>query len=122
MPSGSHLALYDGTDTDEAYVKATAGYNRGGGVPYNLRSPHQIAQFFAGLQLVEPVGGAVHRRPEPSQVGAPTPCLPGAVSAGCGEPTAHCAISASADSKMDSPSASSSSPITSGGRNRNTLP
>ncbi|MDT0345486.1 SAM-dependent methyltransferase [Streptomyces litchfieldiae] len=74
LPSGSYLALYDGTDTDEVYVTATATYNGSGGVPYNLRSPERIASFFEGLDLVEP--GVVELstwRPEASPLGAPRP-------------------------------------------------
>ncbi|MEV0402944.1 SAM-dependent methyltransferase [Actinoallomurus sp. NPDC050550] len=54
LPSGSHLAVRDGTDTDEAYVEATRQYAAGGAVPYNLRSPERIAGFLDGLELVEP--------------------------------------------------------------------
>lgn len=54
VPSGSYLALYDGTNTDPAYVQALGGYNKGGGVPYIPRSPEQIEDFFAGLEVLEP--------------------------------------------------------------------
>ncbi len=54
VPSGSHLALYDGTNTDPAYVQALGGYNRGGAVPYTPRSPQQVEGFFEGLELLEP--------------------------------------------------------------------
>ncbi len=53
-PSGSYLALYDGTNTDQAFVEAQRRYNEGGAVPYHLCSPEQIAGFFEGLGLVEP--------------------------------------------------------------------
>jgi hypothetical protein len=54
LPSGGYLAIYDGTNTDPAYVEAIRVYNEGGSVPYNLRSPEQISRFFDGLDLVEP--------------------------------------------------------------------
>jgi hypothetical protein len=54
LPSGSYLALYDGTNTNKAGVEAQERYNKSGAVPYHLRSPEQIARFFDGLELVEP--------------------------------------------------------------------
>ncbi|KAB8166349.1 SAM-dependent methyltransferase [Streptomyces sp. 3MP-14] len=74
LPSGSYLALYDGTDTDPEYVAATDGYNSSGGVPYILRSPEAIAGYFEGLELVEP--GVVELstwRPEPGTAELVTP-------------------------------------------------
>lgn len=54
LASGSYLVIADSTDTDEAFVAAQQRYNDGGSVPYVLRSPEQIAQFFDGLDLVDP--------------------------------------------------------------------
>jgi S-adenosyl methyltransferase len=55
LPSGSYLALNDGTNViSKAFAEAQEGYNRSGAVPYHLRSPAQIAGFFEGLELVEP--------------------------------------------------------------------
>lgn len=54
VPSGSYLALYDGTDTSVASIEATAKYVETGGVPYNLRSPEQLGECFEGLELVDP--------------------------------------------------------------------
>ncbi|MCO6008331.1 SAM-dependent methyltransferase [Actinoallomurus purpureus] len=55
LPSGSYLALRDGTDTNEAYEEAIGQYNSTtGAVPYNLRSPERIAGYLDGLDLVEP--------------------------------------------------------------------
>jgi hypothetical protein len=74
LPSGSYLALYDGTDTDPVYVTATSTYNESGGVPYNLRSPERIAGYFDGLDLVEP--GVVELstwRPETAPLGTAKP-------------------------------------------------
>jgi hypothetical protein len=75
MPSGSYLALYDGTDTDKVYVNATNGYNQqSGGVPYILRSPTEIEGFFGGLELVPPGVVELSRwRPEATAVGQATP-------------------------------------------------
>jgi hypothetical protein len=72
LPSGSHLVLSDGTDTDKAREEAHRRYNSGGAVPYLLRSPERIAGFFDGLELVEPGVVSVSRwRPEPSSSGPP---------------------------------------------------
>ncbi|GAA5077921.1 hypothetical protein HNP84_003986 [Thermocatellispora tengchongensis] len=71
LPSGSYLALYDGTDTDPAYVKALGGYNRGSGaIPYTPRSPEMIERFFTGLELLEPgVVSVPLWRPDPNPWG-----------------------------------------------------
>ncbi len=67
LPVGSHLALNDGTDTDEALNTAQAAYNTSGALPYHLRTPDQIARFFDGLELVEPgVVSVPLWRPDPS--------------------------------------------------------
>jgi len=72
VPSGSYLAVRDGTDTDPAYVEAIRGYNASGAVPYNLRSPDQIAGYFEGLELVEPgVVSCPLWRPDADSSGAP---------------------------------------------------
>jgi len=54
LPSGSYLAMSDGTNTDEAGVRSMNLYKNSGAVPYHLRSPDRIAAFFDGLELVEP--------------------------------------------------------------------
>ncbi|MEU0121984.1 SAM-dependent methyltransferase [Streptomyces albidoflavus] len=54
LPSGSYLALSDGTDTSEALNAAVAAYNSQSAHTYHLRSPAHIATFFEGLDLVEP--------------------------------------------------------------------
>jgi S-adenosyl methyltransferase len=54
LPSGSYLALSDGTDTNEAAVRSMELYASSGAVPYHLRSPERIAGFFKGLEMVEP--------------------------------------------------------------------
>ncbi|SFQ28978.1 S-adenosyl methyltransferase [Actinomadura madurae] len=73
LPSGSYLALNDGTDTDEAFAEAQEGYDETGAVPYRLRRPDQVAAFFDGLTMVEPGFVPVNRwHPEPSPF-EPTP-------------------------------------------------
>jgi hypothetical protein len=54
LPSGSSLALCDGTDTSPALNEAIAVYNQNSASSYHLRSPEQIAGFFDGLTLVAP--------------------------------------------------------------------
>ncbi len=54
LPSGSYLALCDGTDTDDSLNQAIAAYNAKSASSYHLRSPERIARFFDGLELVEP--------------------------------------------------------------------
>ncbi|HZC99997.1 MAG TPA: SAM-dependent methyltransferase, partial [Actinomycetes bacterium] len=74
LPSGSYLALYDGTNIDEADVEAQERYNESGAVPYHLRSPEQIAGFFEGLELVEPgVVSCPRWRPDPAEASGGLP-------------------------------------------------
>ncbi|MET8473574.1 SAM-dependent methyltransferase [Streptomyces sp. NPDC006422] len=54
LPSGSYLALSDGTNTNEALNTAVAGYNQQSAHTYHLRSPEQIAGYFEGLDVVDP--------------------------------------------------------------------
>ncbi|MCI2417487.1 SAM-dependent methyltransferase [Saccharopolyspora sp. K220] len=54
LPSGSYLALYDGSDVNQQAVEAQEDYNDTGAVPYRFRSPELIAKFFDGLELVDP--------------------------------------------------------------------
>jgi hypothetical protein len=55
LPSGSYLSLNDGTSVvSDEVSKAQQDYNDTGAVPYNLRTPEEIASFFAGLDVVEP--------------------------------------------------------------------
>ncbi|TDD33752.1 SAM-dependent methyltransferase [Actinomadura sp. KC06] len=79
LPSGSHLAVYDGTDTDPAYLEAIGRYNASSGaVPYAPRSVEQIARYLDGLEVLEPGVVLVSRwRPEPSPWEEP-PAVPGA--------------------------------------------
>jgi hypothetical protein len=54
VPSGSHLVVWDGTNTTPAVVEGAARLAQSGGAPYILRSPEQIGGLFDGLELVEP--------------------------------------------------------------------
>jgi hypothetical protein len=72
LPSGSHLVLNDGTNTDPKRREAHQRYNSGGAVPYHLRSPEEITRFFDGLELLEPGVVPVSQwRPEHSPFGLP---------------------------------------------------
>ncbi|GGN49468.1 hypothetical protein FHR83_008795 [Actinoplanes campanulatus] len=65
VPSGSYLAVYDGTDITPANVEAARIWNESAAQPYHLRSPARLARFFDGLELVEPGVVPVTRwRPE----------------------------------------------------------
>jgi hypothetical protein len=54
LPSGSCLALCDGTDTSASLNEAIAAYNQNSASSYHLRSPEQVAAFFDGLDVVPP--------------------------------------------------------------------
>ena len=54
IPSGSHLVLWDGTNTTPAVVEGAERLAQSGGVPYILRSPDEIGSLFDGLDMVEP--------------------------------------------------------------------
>ncbi|MER6809907.1 SAM-dependent methyltransferase [Spirillospora sp. NPDC000708] len=65
LPSGSFLALYDGTATDQAFLDAQQGYDDTGADPYRLRNPNQLRGFFTGLDLIDPgVVPVPHWRPD----------------------------------------------------------
>ncbi|WP_030176530.1 SAM-dependent methyltransferase [Spirillospora albida] len=51
---GSHLVLWDGTNTDPAVVEGAEKLVESGGVPYILRSPDELAGCFEGLDLLPP--------------------------------------------------------------------
>ncbi|MGW4423361.1 SAM-dependent methyltransferase [Streptosporangium sp. NPDC004631] len=70
LPSGSHLALSDGTNTNEALNAALRVYNDNSASSYHLRAPEQIAGFFNGLELVEPGVVTTSRwRPDVADIG-----------------------------------------------------
>jgi hypothetical protein len=54
VPSGSYLALYDGTTDDEGFVKLCEEYAKTGGLPYIPRSRDQLRAHFNGLDMVAP--------------------------------------------------------------------
>ncbi len=56
LPSGSYLALNDGTNVirGKEFDEAMQVWNQASSAPYCLRSIEQIARFFDGLELVEP--------------------------------------------------------------------
>ncbi|QUX30627.1 MULTISPECIES: SAM-dependent methyltransferase [Nocardiopsis] len=54
LPTGSFLAVADSTDTSEGMRRAAEAWNADAPLPYILRSPEQIGEYFAGLELVEP--------------------------------------------------------------------
>ncbi|MGQ0774663.1 MAG: SAM-dependent methyltransferase [Pseudonocardiales bacterium] len=74
VPSASYLTLWDGTDTNKAAIEATEKYADTGAVPYNLRSPQQIAQCFEGLEMVHPgLVSITQWRPDTAEVGEVDP-------------------------------------------------
>jgi hypothetical protein len=69
LPSGSYLAIADGTNVirGKEFDEAIAIWNDAGSTPYFLRKPEQISQFLDGLELVEPgVVSCPLWRPEPA--------------------------------------------------------
>ncbi|GGL12066.1 hypothetical protein Sme01_68560 [Sphaerisporangium melleum] len=81
LPAGSYLALYDGADTDPAYVEALRRHNSAPGVvAYTPRSPELIGRYFDGLTLLEPgITSVSHWRAEsgPWPVAAEVACFGG---------------------------------------------
>ncbi|MEV5751813.1 SAM-dependent methyltransferase [Actinoallomurus sp. NPDC052308] len=72
LPSGSFLALADSIDVGAAHREASLRYKDSGAIPYHLRTPEQVAGFFAGLEPVEPGIVPIQRwRPEPDPFGPP---------------------------------------------------
>jgi hypothetical protein len=74
LPSGSYLAMYDGTNVvhREASDRIVEVWNSSGNASLVLRSPEQIGRFFAGLDLVDPGVVSVSRwRPEAKPWGEP---------------------------------------------------
>jgi hypothetical protein len=54
LPSGSYLALCDGTTVSPALNEAIAAYNQNSASSYHLRTLEQIGAFFDGLTMVPP--------------------------------------------------------------------
>ena len=73
LPSGSFLAMCDGTATSEPMIEAARRWNETAAIPYHLRTPKEIEVFFEGLDLLEPgVVSANFWRPAASEVGTPS--------------------------------------------------
>jgi hypothetical protein len=53
VPSGSYLAVSDGTSTSTQSVESQRVAKQSGH-PYNLRTPEEIGGYFQGLELIEP--------------------------------------------------------------------
>jgi hypothetical protein len=71
VPSGSYLAVNDGTKSKER-VEAERIYDDTGGAFYHARTPEQIAAFFTGLDLLEPgVVSTTLWRPDPGEARTP---------------------------------------------------
>jgi O-methyltransferase involved in polyketide biosynthesis len=77
LPGGSFLVQCDGTDSSAAYLAAVEQYRDSGGDPYRARRPEQIAAFYDGLELVQPVGPVQRWRPDddPAEPRGPVPDL-----------------------------------------------
>jgi hypothetical protein len=54
VPSGSHFAMCDSTDRTPEVVEAARIWNLSAVPQYHLRSVARLAQFFEGLEFVEP--------------------------------------------------------------------
>jgi O-methyltransferase involved in polyketide biosynthesis len=73
LAPGSHLVVSDGITDGGAFDAAIDMWNQAGSLSYTLRTPEQIAQYFDGLELLEPgVVSCPFWRPAASGVGAPT--------------------------------------------------
>jgi hypothetical protein len=67
LPSGSYLAMSDGTATSDRVIESHRQYNESGAVPYHLREVADFQAFFTGLEVVEPGIVPLPRwRPDPS--------------------------------------------------------
>ncbi|MGI5202570.1 SAM-dependent methyltransferase [Spirillospora sp. CA-108201] len=67
VPSGSYLAMYDGTNVvhGEASDRIVDVWNASGNARLVLRTPEEIERFFDGLELVEPgIVPVTHWRPD----------------------------------------------------------
>ncbi len=73
VPPGSYLVLWDGTNTSEAARQAAAKQAEMG-FPYYQRSPEQLSQLFAGLDMLEPgLVSITQWQPDPSEIGTCEP-------------------------------------------------
>jgi O-methyltransferase involved in polyketide biosynthesis len=72
LSPGSYLVIADGADVDEAGNEAQRRYNEAAPVPYNLRTPEEIAVFFTGLDVLAPGVVPVSQwRPDPTAAEEP---------------------------------------------------
>ena len=72
LPSGSYLSINDSVNTSEALEEALRVYEASGAVPYRTRTPKQFADYFEGLELVEPgVVNVDDWRPDPGSPRGP---------------------------------------------------
>ena len=72
LPSGSYLVVADGTTDGGPFDAAIEMWNQAGSLPYTLRTPEQIAQYFDGLELLEPgVVACPLWRPDAVDLGVP---------------------------------------------------
>jgi hypothetical protein len=70
LAPGSHLVISDGTIDDGPFNSAIDMWNQAGSLPYILRTPEQITQYFDGLELLEPgVVSCPFWRPAPNDLG-----------------------------------------------------
>ncbi|PXX58062.1 S-adenosyl methyltransferase [Nocardia tenerifensis] len=58
-PSGSYLALWDGTPDSQAYVTLCEEYTKTGGTPYFPRTQDAIRAAFDGFEFIEPGFGPI---------------------------------------------------------------
>ncbi|GAA2560333.1 SAM-dependent methyltransferase [Winogradskya consettensis] len=66
LPSGSYVAMYDGSDTSPDNTEAVRIWNISANPKYHLRTPEQFVGLFEGLEIVEPGAVSVTRwHPEP---------------------------------------------------------
>jgi SAM-dependent methyltransferase len=54
LAPGSYLVVADGTTDGGPFDAAVAMWNQVGSLPYVLRTPEQFAQYFDGLEVLEP--------------------------------------------------------------------
>ncbi|WP_068056293.1 SAM-dependent methyltransferase [Nocardia xishanensis] len=74
VPSGSYLALWDGTDDHPDYIRMCEHYNRSGAVPYTPRTRQQFHKLFDGWEFVDPGLVAINQwRPPSTEIGQATP-------------------------------------------------
>ena len=87
FPPGSYLALADSVRVGDAHIAAAESYAETGAVPYQLRSPEEIAGFFGGLDLVPPgIVPVPEWRPDPAPFPAVQVDTLGGVARKPGEP------------------------------------